>query len=570
MNKGYRSASTRFSFDFDRLTFSLIAALACGMLCLFVGFPLLIVLIKSFIAGDSSLSLMNYIEAFRGRRFFSVFTNSIVVSITVTILSVTLGFLFAYTLTRLKVPLRNTLQSIMNLPLVAPSLVLGLGVILLLGRNGFMNRTFGIDLHIYGFWGIVVADTLYCLPQAVLVLTAALAQTDARPYEAATVLGASPLKVFVSVTLPSVRFGLASAALLVFTITITDFGNAMVLGGDYGVLATEIYKQVSGQMNFNLGAVIAIVLLIPAAMASGLGQLLSHGQRATLTDQARQLEPRPLNVGGWGLFLLVTMLAVMMMATFGTVLMASIVKLWPYNFTLTFKHFSLDIPGGYSPLINSIKVAVATSVFGTVLVMASALSSQKWRHPLTRFIDLLATLPAAIPGMVLGLAYVLAFNNPANPFTFLYGTLAIIIACNIFHYHTQGYLTAVTSLKQLSRTFDEASMTLGASFLQTLRWVLLPIIMPALGSIAAFFFMRSMVTLSAVIFLITPSTMLAPVAVLQLEDAGYTSQAAALSMCIMAAVLISLAFSRTTLALAKRNPRNMGQTNGPEGSSARG
>ena len=548
------AGALRRAFDFDRPTFWIVAALAAGLLCLFVGYPLLVVLAKSFTAGDGSFGGTNYVEAFAGRRFLTVLANSIVVSLTVTVLSVSLGFLFAYTLARFKVPLRGTMQSVMALPLVAPSLVLGLGVILLLGRNGVVNRTFGLDLHIYGFWGIVVADTFYCLPQAVLVLAAALAQADARPYEAATVLGASPLKVFTSVTLPSVRFGIASAALLVFAVTITDFGNAMVLGGDYAVLATEIYKQVSGQMNFSLGAVIAIVLLVPAAVASGLGRMVSRGQAAALSDQALRLEPRPLDTGGWVLYSMVATLALMMAATFGTVLVASVVKLWPYDFTLTLKHFSLDIPGGYDSLANSIKVAIATAFAGTAVVTAGALLSQKWQHPVTRFIDLLATLPAAIPGMVLGLAYVFAFNDPANPFTFLYGTLSIIVACNIFHYHAQGYLTAVTSLKQVAQTFDEASMTLGASFLQTLRWVLLPAMMPALGSIAAFFFMRSMVTLSAVIFLVTPATMLAPVAVLQLDDAGYTSQAAALSMCIIGAVLVSLSFSRTALAFAGRRP----------------
>lgn len=544
----------RREFDIDRLTFCLVAALAAGLLFLFVGYPLVVVLVKSFTAGDGSFGIANYVEAFTGRRFLTVLANSIVVALTVTALSVSLGFLFAYTLARFKVPLRGMLQSAMALPLIAPSLVLGLGVILLLGRNGMVNRTFGLDLHIYGFWGIVVADTLYCLPQAALVLAAALTQADARPYEAATVLGAGPLKVFTSVTLPSVRFGLASAALLVFTVTITDFGNAMVLGGDYAVLATEIYKQVSGQMNFNLGAVIAIVLLVPATVASGLGRLVSRGQAATLSDQAHRLETRTLDTGGWVLYSMVATLALMMAATFGTVLVASVVKLWPYDFTLTLKNFSLDIPGGYDPLANSVKVAIATAFAGTAIVTAGALLSQKWQHPVTSFIDLLATLPAGIPGMVLGLAYVFAFNDPANPFSFLYGTLAIIVACNIFHYHAQGYLTAVTSLKQVAHTFDEASMTLGASFLQTLRWVLLPVMLPALGSIAAFFFMRSMVTLSAVIFLVTPATTLAPVAVLQLDDAGYTSQAAALSMCIIGAVLVSLTLSRAVLAIARRRP----------------
>lgn len=542
----------RGRFDADRLIFWLAAVLVLGSLSLFVGYPLLIVLAKSFGAGDGGFGLTNYSQAFAGPRFWTALLHSLAVASTVTVVAVALGFLFAYTIARFNVPGRGLLQAVLALPMVAPSLVLGLGVILLLGRNGVVSRTFGVDLHIYGFWGIVIADALYCLPQAGLILAAALAQTDARPYEAAKVLGAGPLRIFMSITLPSVRFGLVNAALLVFTVTITDFGNAMVLGGDYSVLATEIYKQVSGQMNFGLGAVIAMVLLVPAAIASVIGHRVSRGQSAAVTDQARLLEPQPLAGAAWTLYAAVVVVALAMVATFGTVLLASLVKLWPYNFTLTLKHFSLDIPGGYAPLINSGKVAVATALAGTAVVGVGALLTQKWGHPIGRAIHILATLPAAIPGMVLGLAYVLAFNDPRNPFTFLYGTLAIIVACNIFHYHAQGYLTAVTSLKQVSRTFDEASITLGASFLQTLRWVLLPILLPALGSIAAFFFMRSMVTLSAVIFLVTPATTLAPVAVLQLDDAGSTSQAAALSVSIIGAVLVALALSRALAAAAGR------------------
>ena len=541
--------------DTDRLTFWLAAALVLGALLLFVGYPLLIVLGKSVSLADGRFGLLNYATAFSSPRFWTALMHSLLVSSTVSVFAVSLGLLFAYTLAHFHVPGKALLHALMALPMVAPSLVLGLGLILLLGRNGVVSRALAIDLHIYGFWGIVIADTLYCIPQAVLVLAAALAQTDARPYEAAKMLGAGPLRIFTSVTIPSVGFGLVSATLLVFTVTITDFGNAMVLGGDYSVLATEIYKQVSGQMNFGLGAVIAMVLLVPAALASIIGHLLSRRQSAAVTDRAQLREPQHLAGAAWLLYAAALMIALAMLATFGTVLLASLVKLWPYNFSLTLKHFSLDIPGGYDSLVNSIKVAIATALIGTTVVALGALLAQKWLHPLGQVIHLLATLPAAIPGMVLGLAYVLAFNDPRNPFTFLYGTLAIIVICNIFHYHAQGYLTALASLKQTSRTFDEASLTLGASFLQTLRWVLLPIVLPALGAIATFFFMRAMVSLSAVIFLVTPATMLAPVALLQLDEAGSTSQAAALSVCISAAVLLALGLSRALLAITSKPRR---------------
>ena len=541
--------------DTDRLVFAALATLVLGLLLVFVAQPLLVVFGKSLDAGTGGPALANFSAAFGAPRFWIAVRNSLAVSVTVTALSVVAGYLFAFTLARFQVPFKGLLRTIIAMPIVAPSLVLGLGIIFLLGRNGVVNRVFGLDLSIYGFWGIVVADALYCLPQVVLVLTATLAQMDARPYEAATVLGASGWTAFTSVTLPASRFGLISAALLAFTITITDFGTAMVVGGDYAVLATEIYKQVSGQMNFGLGAVIAIVLMVPAAIAFAVGRHLSGRQVAAVTDRAVRLAPVTPGRAGWVLYALVVLLAAAMLAVTATVLVGSFVKLWPYNFTPTLRHYALDIPGGFDSLANSAKVALATSILGTTVALTAALLGEKWKHPVNRAIHALALMPAAVPGMVLGLAYVFAFNNPANPFGFLYGTLAIIVACNICHYHAQGYLTAVTALRQVSGTFDEASATLGASFLQTLRWVLWPILWPAAASIAAFFFMRSMVTLSAVIFLVTPATTLAPVAVLQLEDAGNTSQAAALSVCIIAAVLAALGLSRALLNRVGRHLR---------------
>jgi iron(III) transport system permease protein len=153
----------------------------------------------------------------------------------------------------------------------------------------------------------------------------------------------------------------------------------------------------------------------------------------------------------------------------------------------------------------------------------------------------LSILPAAVPGMVLGLGYILAFNDPANPVYVIYGTLIILAICNVYHYHAQGFLIATTSVKQISSTFDEASKCLGGSMLRSMRKITLPIMWPSIISIGIFFFMRSMVTLSAVIFLISPSTQLAAVSVLLIDDSGNHNQAAAFSVCIMAVVVAALA-----------------------------
>ncbi|MDH4248328.1 MAG: ABC transporter permease subunit, partial [Deltaproteobacteria bacterium] len=202
---------------------------------------------------------------------------------------------------------------------------------------------------------------------------------------------------------------------------------------------------------------------------------------------------------------------------------------------------------GWMPLWTSIEVSLMTAVAGVVLVMGGAYVIHKVHNPFTRVLHVLAILPAAVPGMVLGLAYIFAFNDPANPVYLIYDTVGILAVCNLYHYHAQGYLTAGTSLKQISNTFDEASTSLGANFFDTMRRITLPMILPTVMSVGVFFFMRSMVTLAAVIFLVTPKTQLAAVSVMLLDDAGNITQAAAFSTAIIGVVLVALIVLRLIL-----------------------
>jgi iron(III) transport system permease protein len=544
-------APTLRRFDADRLVVWAMAAAVVLCLGVFVVVPLCAILRLSFVTSDG-IGLANYVREFRSPKFARIVANSFTVSITTTLVTVVLAYAFACAQKRTTMPLKRLSGAVALLPLYAPSLVQALGILFLFGRNGIINRTFGLGIDIYGFWGIVIADVLYSFPHAYLILSAALAVADARLYESATILGAGPARIFRTITLPSTRYGLVSAIFVVFTIVITDFGNPMVIGGDFSVLATEIYNQVSGQGNMELGAVIGVVLLVPAAIAVVVERLIVRQHHAAITDRAHPLHIVPHRWRDRAALVYAVAVCVAIAAIVAIVFVASFVTLWPYNMHLSLRHYRFEVQNGIAPLWTSIGVSVLAAIIGVVVTVTAACVA-RWLRPLAaQVLYFLSVLPAAVPGMVLGLGYILAFNHPDNPLEILYGTLLILALCNVYHYHAQGYLIATTSVGQLSRVFDETSMCLGARTWRTLRSVILPIIAPAIVSIGVFFFVRSMVTLSAVIFLVTPSTQLAAVSVLLLDDSGNQNQAAAFSVCIMAIVAAALALFHGLLRLNAR------------------
>ena len=538
-------------FDTDRLAVWGLTALVVVPLVVFVAVPLVAILRLSFISPEG-IGLGNYAREFADPKFARIVANSFSVSLTTTVITVFLAYGFAYALKRTAMPYKRTCGAIALLPLYAPSLVQALGVLFLFGRNGIINRTFDLGIDIYGFWGIVIADVIYSFPHAYLILSAALAVGDARLYESAKSLGAGGARMFRTITLPSTRYGIVSAVFVVFTIVITDFGNPMVIGADYSVLATEIYNQVSGQGRMELGAVIGVVLLIPAAVAVVVEKLLSRVQHATISDRSLPLSITPDAMRDRLAMSYAVAICFAIAAVVVIVFIASFVTLWPYNMQLSLRHYRFEVQNGIAPLWTSIVVSLMAAAIG-VLATVSAACAMRWLRPLAgQALYFISVLPAAVPGMVLGLGYILVFNDPANPLEVLYGTLLILAICNVYHYHAQGFLVATTSVSHISRVFDETSTCLGAGTMRTLRSVILPIVAPAVLAVGIFFFVRSMVTLSAVIFLVTPSTQLAAVSVLLLDDSGNQNQAAAFSVCIMLVVGMALGAVHVLVRVAER------------------
>jgi len=264
------------------------------VLIAFFGLPMLSIIWHSFLDDRSGqFGFSNYLTVFNMNGVWKATFNSIMLSVVTTLITLFFAFIVAYGVECTRMPGKRVISSIITLPIIAPSLVLGLGLIFILGRNGIIGNIFSLRLNIYGFWGLLIANVLYALPQAILIIRTSLKNADARQYEAANVLGANGWCQFKDITLADAKYGILSAAFVVFTITITDFGNAIVIGGDFSVLATEIYSQVNGQMKFGMGAVIGIMLLIPAATAIWIERSASKRREKIGVSSVVPYDPAP-------------------------------------------------------------------------------------------------------------------------------------------------------------------------------------------------------------------------------------------------------------------------------------
>jgi len=484
---------------------------------------------------DEFIGLANYVRYFSTPALFQSIGNSLWVSVLSTVITVPAAFFYAYALTRSRMPLRGLFKSVALVPILVPSLLPGLALVYLFGNQGLIKGAlFGHS--IYGPIGIVMAEAFTTFPHALLIILAALALADARLYEAATALRASRPRIFWTVTLPGARYGLISATFVVFTTVITDFGAPKVIGGQYNVLATDVYKQVIGQQNFQMGAVVSVILLVPAIFAFMVDRAVRRRQVALLSARAVPYQPSPqrrfdLAMLAYCVVIGVAILSIVVVSQF-----AALVKFFPYDLTLTWAHYDFDQKGGggWASYYNSIRLALVTGVIGTVVVFVGAYLTEKARGiALGRgLFHFLAMLPMAVPGLVLGLAYIFFFNAPANPLNVLYRTMTILVINTIVHFYTVGHLTALTALRQMDPEFETVSASLKQPFYRTFWRVTVPVCLPSTLDIAIYMFVNAMTTVSGVVFIYGPKTELASISVLNMDDTGEIASAAAMAMMI--------------------------------------
>ncbi len=519
----------------DQIGRILVLAYLLIFLC-FMVFPLFALMSKSMQNADGVyVGLQNFIAYSKEPTLFKSFFHSLFVASVSTIIVVCLGFMYAFALQCTCMRFKGFFRVVALIPLLSPSILAAIALVYWFGNQGLL-KSFLLGNSIYGPIGIIMASVYWTFPHALMILSTSLSLSDARLYEASEALKASKFKTFLSVTLPGAKYGIISTTFVVFILVFTDFGVPKVIGGNYNVLATDIYREVVGMQNFQMGAVISIVLLIPALLAFGLDQYSRKRQASQLTSRSVVYVPKPDNVRD-NLFLayclVITFLIVAMlgMAQFG-----ALVKFWPYNLSLTLKHYNFEVAGlGWDSFYNSVRMSLYAAFFGTILIFVGSYLIEKMRSDksLRELLQMVALMPMAIPGIVLGLAYIFFFNAKGNPLNFFYATMAILVINTIVHFYTVSHLSAITAIKKLDNEFEAVSLSLKIPIYKMFFRITLPVCLPTVFDIFIYLFCNAMTTVSGVIFLYSYDTTLASVSAIHLDEQGDVAGAAAMAMLIV-------------------------------------
>jgi iron(III) transport system permease protein len=532
----------------------LAALLGLGLLALAIGIALPVgsLLAMSFYdAAGRFVGLANFSAYLSGPNVAQSLVNSLWLAGLSAVISVGLAYGYAYALTQTCMPGRRFFRAVALLPMLAPSLLMAISLIYLFGNQGLLKGVLGFE-SIYGPPGIVIGSVLWTLPHALLILLTALASGDGRLHEAAASLGAGRWRIFCSVTLPASRYGLLISLVVVFVMVLTDFGVPKVIGGNTPVLATDIYKQVVGQQRLQIGAVVALLLLLPAGLAFWVEQRLRRAQGAALSLRAVPYQPRPSAGLDRAMLAYCGLIALLLLAVMGVAMFAAVATYWPYNLAPSFNNFRFDMMdgGGWASYANSIKLALACALLGTGLTFLSAyLVDKPRRYAAGRgLLNAIASLPMAVPGLALGLGYILFFNAAWNPLHGLYGSLSLLVICTVAHFYSVAHISQLAALRQLDPEYELVAASLGQPFWTTLWRLHLPVALPTLMQVAGYFFVNAMTTVSALVFLYSPATTLASVAVLAMDDAGDIGPAAAMAVLIF----LTAACGRFLIALLER------------------
>lgn len=531
----------------DPILFSTIVAVLI-LVTMFIVFPLVNILKESFLF-EGKASINHYQQILKLSYNRDIIFNTLKLGVTVSILSTIIGFIFAYAATYVKMKHKKLLSAIAILPIISPPFVIGLSAILLFGRSGLITRgLLGMkNAEIYGFHGLVLVQVLTFFPVAYLMLVGLLKQIDPSVEEAARDLGASRWQVFKTVTLPLMVPGIANAGLLVFIQSVADFGNPMVIGGNYTTMAVQIYMQGIGSLDMS-GATALAIMLLTISVVAFLVQKFYIGKKSYVTvtgkvSRSRDLITDPKIVKPLHSFVVMVSLFVGMM--YILVPIGSFVKLWGVNYSFTLKHFKYVFDLGIKPIADTTLLALIATPISGVLSMVIAFLIARKRFIGKGYLDFTTMLSIAIPGTVVGLGYVMTYNQKPIVLT---GTALILVVAFVIRSMPVGIRSGIASLQQIDPSIEEAANVLGASSKKVFTSVTLPMIKPAFFSGLVYSFSRSMTLVSTIIFLVSARHSLLTVAIMSQIDQGRVGVASAYSTILIIIVGSMIAFMRYLLS----------------------
>lgn len=468
----------------------------------FVAYPLFEAVRLTFVQNKSFT--LDIWKAILSPRYLVALWGSVRLGIWTASLSTIVGFLFAFLVERTSVGGKKFVSTMATLPVISPPFALTLSIILLFGNNGLVTRQLlGLEhFSIYGLSGLVIVQTIGMFPIAFMTLSSVLRAIDSTLEDAALDLRASRLKTFLSVTLPLSTPGILSAWLLVFTNSLADFANPLLLSGSYRVLSTEAYMEVTGRNNLGGGAALSLLLLLPSLTAFFAQRYwITRKSYVTVTGKPStrltELASVPVRVG---LATLAGLIILFITALYGTIVAGCFVKNWGIDYSFTLSNIGEALSRGWKAIADTVTLAAVATPIAGLLAMTAALVVVRTTFVGKRLLEALMMTPFAVPGTLIGISYILAFNKPP---LLLVGTAAIIVINYVVRELPVGLETGANSLRQIDPAIEEAARDLGADTPTVFRTVVLPLIRPAFISSMSYTFVRSMTAVSAIIFLIS-------------------------------------------------------------------
>ncbi len=519
----------------------LIFLVLVAVFAVFLAVPAIRLLLKSFL-GEDGLTGAYYLDVFFGKGFTTALGNSFAVSIVSALVAVGIAFVMAYIIhyTRLPRGFKRFVQAVATLPMFLPTITYGFAIIYSFGKQGLITRLLGHQFFdIYGFGGLLVGYVIYTVPVAFLLIHNTMGYVDKKTLVVSKAMGDGTLSTFWIAILRPLLGTLAGAFIQAFFLCFTDFGIPASVGGDYEVIATVLYNEMLGGVpDFNRGAVISVVMLLPSIVSILLLRFLERYNIRYDRISDADLRRNPGRDTAWGLS--GTVLAILILCMFVVIFVVPLVERWPYQTGFTLEHFQEVFSDNelQTVYLNSLGMALATALFGTLAAYGAALITARSKLPgwCKQVIDAIALVTNTIPGMVLGLAFLFVFSG-----TSLQNTFPLMILCNIVHYFSTPYLMMKNSLSKMNAGWETTAMLMGDSWPKTILRVVTPNAAASLIETFSYYFINSMVTISALIFLAGARTMVLTTKIKQLQYINEYDQVFVLSLLILATNLIAKA-----------------------------
>lgn len=492
-------------------------------ICLFLIVSILYPIISVLVNVEWS----NFKELVQSDLFKESLVNSVIVSLIGMVISISIAYILAYIINRSNIKYKKLISILLTLPMLIPSISHGIGLINLFGSNGIFTKIFNIDFNIMGFSGIIIGSVLYSFPVAFLLLIDAFKYIDNRMYEVSEVLGMNKWQTFTKVTFYYLKKPLLSACFAIFTLIFTDYGVPIAVGGRFQTLPVFLYREVIGLLDFSKGAMIGVFLLIPAFISFIFDSL--NKDVASNNSFDKQFKIKANKVRDVFSYIFVSLIIIFLICLFGSFLYLAFINNFPYDRSFSLVHFEYVLKNGiFEYLFNSIFISLMVAVLGTICAYLTAYATSRFETKINGLFHILSISSIAIPGIFLGLSYIFAFKN-----TFIYNTFLILILVNIVHFFASPYLMAYNALGKLNKNYETVGLTCGINRFKIIKDVIIPNTINTILEMLSYFFVNSMITISAVSFLFNTDIMPISLLINQYEGQLMYEESAIVSLTIL-------------------------------------